>query len=140
MRNFFFSVQPSNWGINLAALLLRLAFGGLMIPHGWQKLSGLLAGKTQFADPVGLGEYPSLVLTVFAEFFCAWLVVVGLFHRLALIPLMITMLVAAFVVHANDAFDAKEHALLFLGAYVPMWLLGPGRYSVDALLARQKLK
>src|SRR5262245_40280989 len=111
-------------------LILRVGFGAFMASHGWGKLQMLLAGESEnFADPIGVGKWLSLVLAVFAEFVCALLVVVGLGTRLAAIPPAITMAVAAFVVHANDPLTmgpgpSKEPALLFLIPFATLFFTG----------------
>ncbi len=121
---------------DLALLLLRLAAGGLMLQHGYSKFMQLLAGDYGFADPIGIGEMPSLVLTVFAEFFCAILLVVGYQTRWAAIPLAITMLVAALIVHAGDPLGDKEPSLMYAGMYVALYLMSGGRYSLDTAIKR----
>ena len=107
-----------------------------MLPHGYGKLERLISGDHGFYDFLGIGELPSLVLTVFAELFCSLLVILGLFTRLASIPLLVTMAVAAFLVHAGDPMDEKEMALIYLGCYLAIALIGPGSYSVDKLIRR----
>ena len=104
-----------------------------MITHGWPKAQNLVAnwGAIEFGDPLGIGATASLILTVFAELICAILVVAGYKTRLASIPLIITMAVAALVVHGSDPFGRKEMALLYLGAYLTIAFIGPGRWSVD---------
>lgn len=103
--------------------------------HGWGKLQGLLEGDLSFADPISIGEAPSLVMTVFAEFVCGILVALGLFTRAALVPLIITMVVAVFIVHADDPFSKQEFGLLFLVPYITLFLTGPGKFSLDKKLA-----
>jgi putative oxidoreductase len=44
------------------------------------------------------------------------------------------MFVAAIIHHANDPFQDKELALLFMVGYVVLILTGPGRFSVDRLI------
>jgi len=126
--------------IDIALLALRVTFGGLMlINHGWGKLLRLFDDPTKFGDPIGLGAPVSLGLTTFAEFLCSALIVIGLFTRLAVVPLVVTMLVAIFVVHIDDPFSKIEKALMYLVAFGAIGLAGPGWYSVDAQMG-QRLK
>jgi putative oxidoreductase len=122
---------------DLSLLMLRLAAGGFMaFSHGWPKFNRAMEGDMGFADPIGVGETPSLILTIFAEMACGVLVAAGLFTRLALIPLIVTMAVAVFIIHADDPFGDKEHALLFLVPYVALLFTGPGKWSLDALVRK----
>ena len=127
---------------DLSLLLLRLTFGGLMlINHGWGKMARFAAdGPVQFGDPIGLGPEISLGLTVFAEVICAALLVLGLFTRWAAVPLLITMLVAAFVVHGSDPFGDKEAALLFAVPYLVLFLMGGGAYALDRFIGRRSVE
>lgn len=121
-------------GASLPILWLRLIGGGFMLAHGVPKLMKLLSGNFQFADPIGIGPQASLILTVFAEFLCALMILIGFKTKAATIPLMITMLVAAFLVHGADPFGKKELALIYFGIYLSLFFLGSGKYSVDAKL------
>lgn len=118
-------------GYNLATLLLRLAGGGLMLTHGIPKLQQLLIGDFKFADPLGLGMEISLILTVFAEFLCAVCILIGFKTKWAAIPLLITMLVAAFIVHGADPISRKEMALVYVVIYAAIFFLGAGKFSLD---------
>ena len=122
---------------DLGLLLLRLSFGGLMLTHGIPKLLGFAEKADGFPDPIGLGSAVALSLAVFAEVVCAAMVVLGAFTRLAVVPLIVTMAVAAFIIHADDPLGRKELALLYLGAYLAIGLLGAGRFSVDARLPKR---
>lgn len=120
-------------------LLLRTGAGGFMAyGHGWSKLVGFSSKSETFSDPLGIGSFASLALAVFAEFFCAALLIPGLYTRLAALPLAITMLVAAFLQHAGDDFGRKEKALLFLVMYLAVACAGPGRFSVDYVLRKAR--
>ena len=129
-----FYTMHINRPVDIALLLLRLTFGGLMlINHGWKKMLKFFGDDPiQFADPLGLGDTTSLALAVFAEVVCAVLVMIGLFTRWAVVPLIITMLVAIFIVHIDDPFKKMESAILFLVPYICLLLAGAGRYSLDA--------
>lgn len=119
---------------DLALLLLRVAFGLMMAVHGWQKLGKFSQMSQTFADPFGLGPAPSLALAIFAELICSMLLVVGLLTPLALVPLLVTMLVAIFYAHAADPWQMKELAVAYLAVYVTILCSGPGRYSLDYFL------
>lgn len=122
---------------NLGLLLLRVAASAMMLTHGIPKIGRFFAeGPIKFADPFGLGPEISLGLAIFAEVACAILVLVGFKTRLATIPLIITMLVAAFYAHADDPFGKKEPALLFLTLFLSILLMGPGKYALDTLIKR----
>jgi putative oxidoreductase len=123
---------------SVAILILRLIASSFMMVHGLQKLEMLKANPVQFADPIGIGEPASLTLAVFAELVCSVLLILGLLTRLALIPLIITMLVAVFIVHSNDGFEKQELAGLYLGVYVVLIITGAGKYSVDRLITNRK--
>lgn len=123
---------------DLGLLLLRASLGfSLVYAHGWGKFMRLVEGNMKFADPVGLGQGLSLGLAVFAEFFCAILVAIGLLTRLSTVPVIILFSVAFFVVHGDDPFGDKEKAFLFLAGYVVILLTGPGRMSLDQKLRRK---
>lgn len=122
-------------------LLLRAMVAVFMLTHGLPKFVKLMAGgEIRFGDPIGLGPEFSLVLAVFAEVICSTFVLIGLATRLAVIPLSITMLVAAFIAHGPDPFAKKEMALLYFFIYITLLILGSGKYSVDYLLRNRLME
>jgi len=122
---------------DMALLVMRIIGGGFMLAHGIPKLLKLFGGgEIKFANPFGIGAGPSLALTVFAEVLCAALILIGFKTRLATVPLIITMLVAAFMIHGADPFGKKELALMYLGVYTALLMLGSGKYSVDGAMAK----
>ncbi|SMO70475.1 putative oxidoreductase [Saccharicrinis carchari] len=124
--------------ISVALLLLRISVGLLMLTHGYSKFLLLLGDEPiQFADPIGIGVTASLALTVFAEFFCSILLMLGIATRLSAIPLLITMLVAAFVFHAQDPFARQELPLLYATIYLAIIIVGAGKYSVDNWISKK---
>lgn len=126
---------------DLGLLLVRLLAGGMMLTHGIPKIGRFFGeGPVQFADPFGLGPEISLGLAIFAEVACAILVMIGFKTRWATIPLMITMLVAAFYAHAADPFSKKELPLLFFTLFLSLLVSGPGRYSIDNWRGKKKIK
>lgn len=119
-------------------LLLRIGVSIFMILlHGWPKLSNYLQGNVNFPDPIGLGVELSLVLAIFAEVICSFLLMLGLLTRIAVVPLAFTMIVVAFVVNAGRELIVSERALLFLIIYLFFLLVGSGKYSLDFYLYRK---
>lgn len=129
-----FNAQHQGGNIDIAILILRVSVAALMLVHGIPKLLSLVSGDpVQFPALIG-SPAVSLSLAVFAEVFCSILILLGLSTRLATIPLIITMLVAVFLIHAADPFSNKEVGLLYLVGYIILLITGSGKISLDHLL------
>src|SRR5690606_30819111 len=119
---------------DLGKLLLRVVPSGIMlVDHGWPKLAGFGERMETFADPIGLGPALSLGLIVFAEVFCALLVILGVWTRLSTIPLIIAMAVITFISHGDDILGKGEMGLIYMTAFTAILLVGSGRFSLDRL-------
>jgi putative oxidoreductase len=116
---------------DIGLAVLRILPSAFLLSHGIPKLQKLLNGDFEFADPLGIGATPSLFLAVIGEVICPILVIIGYKTRWATVPILILMVVAAFIVHGSDPFGRKELALLYLICFAVIMLLGPGRYSID---------
>ena len=131
------STKYSNTAFSFATLILRLALGIIMLAaHGYDKLQHFTKYSAQFPDPFHIGSKIALSLDIFAEFFCSCLIILGLFTRLACIPLIVAMSVALFYVHHGDAFGVGEKDVLFLTGFIALLFLGPGKASVDGLIGK----
>lgn len=140
------SASYTNGAINAGLFILRVGMGVLCIPHGYDKIKNFSNYKTQFINFLGLGQTVSLGLSTFAEFFCAILVVFGLFTRFACIPLVINFFTAVFIAHGADiifywkspgvAAGTAEHPMMYGIAFLALLITGPGRYSADAMFKR----
>ena len=114
-----------------ALAILRIGVSAMLLTHGIPKISKLFADKIEFPDPLGIGAFPSLLLIILAEVIAPLFIIVGFRTRLFAIPSAIAMLVAAFIVHLDDPFGTKEKALLFALCFIVIFLIGPGKYSID---------
>ncbi|MFA8436905.1 MAG: DoxX family protein [Marinifilaceae bacterium] len=120
-------------------LVLRIGLALLMLPHGFGKAGLLFSGnEIQFPDPLGVGATASLTLAVLAEVVCSLLILVGFKVRYSVIPLIVTMLVAIFVIHINDPWAKSELGALYLLGYIVLAITGSGKYSVDGLISGRK--
>lgn len=123
---------------DIILVFMRIVIGLLLITHGYPKLVKLLSGEpVQFASIFGMSEQLSMTMAMFAEFICAILVMFGFATRLASIPIILTMLVIVFHVHADDPVAKKELPMLYLVSYIYILFMGAGKYSIDYLLHKR---
>jgi putative oxidoreductase len=131
-----FSTKYSDNSFSFGLFLLRIAGGGLMIPHGFDKIKKFSDYADHFSNPFHVGSTASLCLVIFAEFFCAALIVMGLFTRLACIAPIIAMTVALVTVHKSDAFGQGQTPALFLAIFLTLLFTGPGKFSMDRMMGK----
>jgi putative oxidoreductase len=124
---------------SLALLLLRVGVGGLMLySRGFVKIANFSELFDRFQDPLGLGSEVSLTLVIIVEVACSILIIVGLFTRLAAIPLVATIILALLFVHPGDPWPKIEVALLYLIPFATIFVSGPGWYSMDNVIRRKR--
>lgn len=133
---------------DLGLLLIRLIIGSLMACYGYQKLIHFqeMAASDFWAKDVSFlgmhGAFP-LALTVFAEFFCSLLLIVGLFTRLSLIPLLICMAYIFLVIFPGSMVSNGENGVefnntfVYFTIYLALFFTGPGKYSLDHKFLRK---
>lgn len=130
------STGYTDWAFNIAMLVLRVGLGLMMLPHGYDKLVHFSTMKNKFINFLGMGSTVSLSLSLFAELFCAVFVIIGLFTRFTVLPLIIGMSVALFKAHNAAIFGDGEKAALYLAGFIVILLVGPGKASVDGLMGK----
>lgn len=130
-----FSINNTSATTDIVLLIARIGIAALMLTHGIPKLMMLFSGEPiNFPPVMGMSAALSLSLAVFAEVFCSVLLLFGFATRLAVIPLIITMLVAVVFIHGADPLAVKEPALHYLLVYMFLLFAGSGKYSLDGLL------
>ena len=135
LKTFLFPSYEDEGPVYSTVLLVaRIFFGLLFLTHGYDKLMAHASLADLYADPLGIGSLLSFWLTVFAEVVCSFALIFGLLERIVLIPMIITMCVAFFVVHGGDAFAVKELSFIYLIVFIGLYLTGPGKYSFDATI------
>ena len=147
-RYFGLNAIPLN--ADLGKLVLRLALPFVMLRyHGWGKVTGWAneaAGTPNlfgiqgiknefntFPDYIGITSQLSYIIVAWSETIGCVLVALGLFMRLQSFVLFAVMMVA-WIFHHHLGFRAPhggETAFLFAMGFLALFLLGPGRYSLD---------
>lgn len=130
---------------DMGLLILRVTLGVVFIYHGGQKLFGLfggygLSGTAQWMGSIGIPlPYGSALAAGSAEFFGGLAVLLGLWTRIAAIPMVFTMIVAILSAHWGK-FDARsggmEYPLTLAAALATLALIGGGRLTLPSLLGR----
>ena len=121
----------------------RLWFGGsLLVLHGWAKVTNFEEMSKDFGNAferwIDISPTVNLAMAASAEALGAAFIVLGLFSRLSALACAFTMAVACFVVHqgALSGKTSGEMAFLYMGAFLVIFLAGPGRFSLDAAIGR----
>jgi putative oxidoreductase len=124
-------------------LVLRLAvFVPLFMKHGIEKLFTFGAMSQHYLDPVGIGAVPTLVIAMISDGICSILIIIGLATRWAALYSLCNLFVAWSIVHHFALMSRKDGAgetiFIYMAACVTLFLIGPGKYSVDAWIAGDK--
>jgi len=134
------STKYSDTAFNFAVLILRIGAGSMMLlNHGVNKLTNFAKISTGFSNPFGIGSPATLSLVILAEVFCSALIILGVFTRLACIPLVFAMAFAFVNVHHMNYRGGQgggESALLYGVCFLTLLFTGPGRLSMDRLIGK----
>lgn len=135
---------------SVAGLLLRLALGIVMFPHGAQKMLGWFGGGGFSATMEGMTSngLPAVVvlLVILGEFFGSIGLIVGFLSRIAAGGIAIIMIGAANMHAANGFFmnwygnqngEGYEFHLLAIGIALALVLRGSGALSLDHALSKR---
>ena len=135
------TLTTSDKSVSFGLLILRIGVSFSMIYlHGYPRLINFSEISSEFADPLGLGSEISLALVIFAEFFCSLFLIFGLFTRWSCIPLIITMIVATWIINGGKGFLFQEKSFIYLICYISLLISGGGYFSLDFKLFGRKIK
>lgn len=137
--------MPGRTNTDIGLLLLRLALGAIFIAHGLQKALGLFGGpgpEGVIGMVGGMGFKPAAVwawLLIAAELGGGAGLVLGLLTPLCALGIIVSQLVAVFMVHGPHGFFMNsggqipgfEFNLALLGGLFCLLFTGPGRVSLD---------
>lgn len=122
---------------NTALLLLRIGIGAMMMMHGYPKLSGGVEKWEKLGSAmsaIGIKVLPTVwgFMAAITESIGGLFFLLGLFFRPTSFFLLFTMVVAT-AMHLKDGetiMDAS-HSIELAVVFLSMFIIGPGRYSVD---------
>lgn len=134
IKNFLFNEPRLPLAFSVVLLAARVIFGILFMSHGIAKWMAFNDAIENFPDPLGMGSTLSFWLVLFAEVVCTFGFILGALFRLCLIPMIFTMVIALFIIHAGDPLVVKELAMMYMTIFVLMFFCGPGRFSIDNIL------
>ena len=131
---------------DIAMLIARIILGVVLFAHGWQKLmiNGIADTYGQF-EKLGIPlAIVSASFTSFVEFVGGVLIIVGALTTTVVALDLVVMVGAAGFVHVTHGIFAKDGGWELVGVIVAVELalaaFGPGRYSVDDLVARRRAR
>jgi|GEM_PF-527831 len=122
---------------SFAMLILRALVGLAFLVHGYGKVADIPAFASEFQIPMSIAS-----TAAYAQLAGGALLLVGLATPLAALTIAGTMLVAALkLIGRGEPFinphgHSYEASFFYLVASLVITLLGPGAYSLDALLQR----
>jgi len=135
---------------DILPLILRIALGVVIFPHGAQKLLGWFGGYGYRGTMGFLTKSMGIpavfaYLAIMAEFFGSLGLIVGLLTRPAALGIGIVMLVAAWMVHRQSGFfmnwkgdqegEGFEFHILAAGIALALVISGGGALSLDEALS-----
>lgn len=137
--NCWYPLEANDKRLSTALLILRVVMGTAMAIHGWPKFQNL----TTWMGPDAPIPAIFIALAAIAEFLGGIAVVLGALTPIATFGMTITMLVAsAFHISKGDPWISQggaawELAGIYLAISIALLLVGPGRFSVDAIITKK---
>lgn len=134
----------------LTPVVVRVIVGFMMFAHGVDKLSGGVAGISGFGEFLSSAGLPAgLLLAWFVtllELVGGAMLILGLLSRIIAGLMTVELLVAiALVTGANGLISGEqgvgyERDLAYIAGFLVVFLLGPGRPSLDHLLGFEEVR
>ncbi len=146
MKSFF--ATESIWPL----LIVRIGAGGVLLPHGFQKLFGWFGGfgwnaTLSFFSSALHVPVPLTVLVILGESLGSVAMLLGFMTRFVAFGYLLIMLGAIFMVHLPNGFfmnwfgkqagEGFEYHLLVISMAAALLVGGGGKWSVDAMISRR---
>jgi len=123
---------------NLALLFFRVAVAAeLVFVHGLKKLGIGVVTPEVIPNPLGFPEALNNFVAIAANVYLPFLVIIGLFTRLAALPALAVTATGYFLMHFNDDPMVRDIPFMYAVSMLLIVLLGGGKYSLDNIIARK---
>jgi putative oxidoreductase len=130
--------------LDAGVLFLRVSIClNLFIKHGYEKIFTFSQMAPTFSDPLHIGSTPSLICAMLSDSICSLLILFGLATRWACVWSFAVIFVAwsirfHFMYFGRMKADHGELSVLYLVALIAIFIAGPGRYSIDAQIKKNR--
>ncbi|MFA6044077.1 MAG: DoxX family protein [Phycisphaerales bacterium] len=144
LRPILGSTRSTSWSTSAGLLVLRLGAGFLLVTvfEKFLPRDGVWGPQQWFVDDVAKMGFPMPRVfawaAVLSEFIGGILLMLGLLARPAAFFIAVTTFVAAFIYH-KQPLQPGLPAVIYFFMSLSLVFTGPGRISLDALLARRFL-
>lgn len=132
---------------NMSRLFIRLFVAVMFMQFGIRQLVNYNSLVATFPTVLGLSPATCITLMIIIELVCSLFIMVGFLTRLAVIPPIVSMILAEYYIihdmlgnlelYGLDSVDPGYLPIMFIGIYLYILLAGPGRVSVDYFIALQ---
>ena len=127
---------------NLSRLFLRLFTGVMFLQFGMRQILHFNEIAPTFSGFWGISPELSITLVVVIELLSATCIILGLLTRIAVVPAFVLMgyveslLMGPVGVSSNQLFIFQPgYPVMVMGIFIYMMLAGPGKISIDYLIA-----
>jgi putative oxidoreductase len=133
MKKQFFSFMCKNGNLSHFGLLFfRVAVSlELLIAHGLKKIGIGVAIAETVPNPLGLPDFFNQAFAIVANIIMPLFITVGLFTKIATLPILSITLTGYFIVHFNDPIAVKDVPFMYSVSFLFLTIVGPGKYSLD---------
>ncbi len=130
---------------NLGRLFMRLFVGVMFLQFGIRQLVNYHELQHTFPTVLGMDSTTCLTLMIVIELVCSLFIMVGFLTRLSTVAPIVSMVLAEYyIIHdmlgdlevaGLDSVDPGFLPIMFIGIYLYIWIVGPGKISVDYFIA-----
>ncbi len=117
---------------HFALLFFRVAVSfELLIAHGLKKIGVGVAIAETVPNPLGIPEFFNQAFAIVANIIMPLFIAMGLFTKIATLPILAITLTGYFIVHFHDPIAVKDIPFMYSVCFLFITFAGPGKYSLD---------